>query len=162
MGNLMSPESIENAHRMLIDDFYSAFQRRDAAKMAASYHRGATFRDPVFELSGAKIGKMWTMLCARGKDLRIEYTNVSADADRGGADWQAWYLFKATGRPVHNVIRAQFAFKEGLIAEHVDQFGFWRWSAQALGPVGSLLGWTPLLHAKVRRQALRALEDFGG
>lgn len=156
----MSPEPIESAHRVLIDNFYSAFQRRDASPMAASYHPEATFRDPVFELKGAQIGKMWTMLCARGKDLRIEYNNVSADGDHGNADWQAWYSFKTTGRPVHNVIRARFTFRDGLIAEHVDQFGFWRWSSQALGPIGLLLGWTPLVRGKVRRQALRALEDF--
>lgn len=150
------------AHRQLVEDFYRAFQRHDAAAMAACYHAQATFRDPVFELRGARIGAMWTMLCARGKDLRVEYTNVHADENRGSADWQAWYTFKASGRPVHNVIRAGFAFSEGLIVEHVDRFGFWRWSAQALGPVGALLGWTAFLRAKVRHQALRALDEFRG
>ena len=36
----------------------------------------------------------------------------------------------------------------------------WRWSRQALGMAGVLLGWTPWLHGKVRRDAARALERF--
>ena len=147
-------------HRDLIVRFYSAFQKRDAATMAACYAPQATFRDPVFTLQGAQVGAMWRMLCARGTDLRIEFANVSAGESVGGADWQAWYAFSATGRQVHNAIHAAFRFADGLIVEHIDTFDFWRWSRQALGPAGVLLGWTPWLHGKVRRDAARALERF--
>ena len=34
----------------LLQDFYSAFQRRDAAAMAACYHPDVHFRDEVFDL----------------------------------------------------------------------------------------------------------------
>jgi hypothetical protein len=128
--------------------------------MAACYHADAKFRDPVFELDGERIGKMWTMLCSRGEDLRVEFSNVAADADRGSADWQAWYTFKSSGRPVHNIIHANFRFADGLFIEHIDDFDFWRWSRQALGPAGLLLGWTPFIPAKVRSEAARALERF--
>jgi len=114
----------------------------------------------VFSLQGAQVGAMWRMLCARGTDLRIEFANVSAGESVGGADWQAWYAFSATGRQVHNVIHAAFRFADGLIVEHIDTFDFWRWSRQALGMAGVLLGWTPWLHGKVRRDAARALERF--
>jgi ketosteroid isomerase-like protein len=144
----------------LIERFYRAFRQRDGVAMAACYHANASFRDPVFDLHGDRIGKMWIMLCSRGKDLRVEFANVSAEAETGCADWQAWYTFKSTGRPVHNVIHANFRFADGLIIEHIDDFGFWRWSRQALGPAGLLLGWTPLIHAKVRSEAARALEQF--
>ena len=103
---------------------------------------------------------MWKMLCSRGEDLRVEFSNVSADADRGSADWQAWYTFKSTGRPVHNIIHANFRFADGLIVEHIDDFNFWRWSRQALGPAGWLLGWSALIRAKVRSEAVRALGRF--
>ena len=92
--------------------------------MAACYHRRATFRDPVFELAGENIGAMWTMLCERGKDLRIEFDEVHAHDDHGSARWQAWYSFSGSGRAVHNIIRADFVFSEGLIVQHVDRFDF--------------------------------------
>jgi ketosteroid isomerase-like protein len=151
-----------DANRALIERFYRAFQQRDGAAMGACYHASAKFRDPVFELEGANVGKMWRMLCSRGADLRIEFANVDADTSSGAADWQAWYSFKSSGRPVHNVIHASFRFADGLIVEHVDEFDFWRWSRQALGPAGWLLGWSPMLRAKVRGEAARTLERFSG
>jgi ketosteroid isomerase-like protein len=149
-----------SANREVIERFYRAFLQRDAATMAACYHANATFTDPVFELRGARVGAMWKMLCARGADLRVEFTNVAADDSSGGADWQAWYTFSATGRAVHNIIHAHFRFADGLVVEHVDEFDFWRWSRQAFGPAGLLLGWTPLLRSKVQREAARALDRF--
>jgi ketosteroid isomerase-like protein len=149
-----------SANRELIERFYHAFQQRDAAIMAACYHANATFRDPVFELRGAHVGAMWKMLCARGAKLRVDFSSIAADDSNGSADWQAWYTFSATGRDVHNIIHAHFRFADGLIVEHVDDFDFWRWSRQALGPAGRLLGWTPLLRNRVRREAARMLDRF--
>ncbi|HVH33578.1 MAG TPA: nuclear transport factor 2 family protein, partial [Tahibacter sp.] len=64
-----------------IDLFYRAFQRRDGATMAACYTPDATFRDPVFALQGERVGAMWRMLCERGKDLRVEFSDVRADGE---------------------------------------------------------------------------------
>jgi len=144
----------------LIERFYRAFQQRDGDTMATCYDPNATFRDPVFSLTGAHIGAMWKMLCSRGADLRVEFDSVAADASTGSAHWQAWYTFSTTGRPVHNIVRARFRFAGSLIAEHVDEFDFWRWSRQALGPAGALLGWTPILRRKVQAQAARTLERY--
>ncbi|RMU63272.1 hypothetical protein ALP29_200285 [Pseudomonas syringae pv. avii] len=36
----------------------------------------------------------------------------------------------------------------------------WRWSRQALGAKGLLLGWTPLVRNAVRVQALKGLKAF--
>ena len=148
------------ANQDTINRFYRAFQERDGATMSACYAPDATFRDPVFELSGDRIGLMWRMLTERGKDLRVEFSNVVADENAGSADWQAWYSFSKTDRKVHNVIRARFRFQGGLIVDHVDDFDFWRWSRQALGPAGLLLGWTPMLRAKVRKQAADGLDAY--
>jgi ketosteroid isomerase-like protein len=148
------------ANRETIGRFYGAFQQRDGATMAACYRADATFRDPVFDLSGARVGAMWKMLCSRGVDLRVEFANVAADDSGGSADWQAWYVFSATGRQVHNIIQARFRLVDGMIVEHVDEFDFWRWSRQAMGPLGLLLGWTPWVRRKVRAQAAHALDRF--
>ena len=102
---------------------------------------------------------MWRMLCdatrAKGADVwRLEVSDIT---DRS-AHWEAHYRFSATGRMVHNIIDAEFGFDDyGLIVAHRDQFDFWRWSRQALGPVGWALGWSPWLRARVAAQARAAL-----
>ncbi len=140
---------------------YAAFAKRDGKDMAACYHDDASFSDPVFpDLHGGDIGRMWRMLCKGAEDLTIVASCVAKGDDAGTAQWEARYTFGATGRKVHNVIRAQFTFKDGLILAHRDQFSFWRWSSQALGFKGKLLGWTPIVKRKVRAQARRRLDAF--
>lgn len=147
----------------LIDTFYEAFARRDGEAMAACYHPDATFSDPVFvDLKGDEVGSMWKMLCERGKDLKIQHSGVWAEDERGGARWEAWYTFSATGRTVHNRIEARFTFADDKIHSHVDDFSFWRWSRQALGAPGLLLGWSPLVLGKVRNQARKGLRLYMG
>jgi ketosteroid isomerase-like protein len=146
----------ENAE--LIERFYAAFGARDGAAMAACYAPNAVFSDPVFgELRGEDPGRMWVMLTGRAQDLAITLESHSATDDTGEAHWLADYTFGATGRRVHNDVRARFVFRDGLIAEHHDAFSFYAWSRQALGPAGLLLGWTPILRGKVRGQALEGL-----
>lgn len=153
--------STDHPHSALLHRFYTAFQQRDAATMSACYAADVHFSDPVFpDLRGAAAGAMWSMLCARGKDLRIAYHDVRADESRGAVRWEAWYTFSGTGRPVHNLIDAEFMFRDGRIVRHVDRFDLWRWSRQALGATGLLLGWSPLVHGKVRAQAARALQAW--
>jgi ketosteroid isomerase-like protein len=150
-----------NANEETLKRFYTAFQERDAAGMAACYAPDVQFSDPVFtDLRGADAGAMWKMLCERGRDLRLEFRDVRADANTGSAHWEAWYTFSATGRKVHNIIDATFEFRNGAIVKHTDRFDLYRWSRQALGPAGVLLGWTPLLRNKVRAMAAKGLADY--
>lgn len=145
-----------------IERFYRAFAERDGDAMAACYTPDVRFSDPAFgELRGEEAGAMWRMLTGQAKDLRIELVEHEAsEADRGSARWKAWYTFSQTGRPVVNDVRARFVFRDGLIAEHDDSFSFYRWSSQALGPPGRLLGWTPIISGAVRRKARGSLERF--
>jgi hypothetical protein len=144
-----------------LTDFYQAFARRDAAPMRAAYAPDATFSDSAFVgLTGDEIGDMWTMLAERAKDFRLEFRDVKADDTRGSAHWEAWYLFQGN-RQVHNVIDATFTFDaQGRITTHLDHFEFWRWSRQALGLPGVLLGWTGFLQRAVQKNARKGLEDF--
>jgi len=145
----------------LLTDFYSAFQRRDAQAMAACYHPDAEFSDPAFPgLRHARVTSMWTMLCERGKDLELTFRDVQADDRTGRAHWDARYTFGATGRKVLNRIDAEFEFRDGKIVRHHDSFDFYAWSRQALGLMGLLLGWTPLLKNKVRAQARGTLAKY--
>ena len=154
----MQSTSHENAQ--LLERFYAAFAKRDAATMGACYAPDAMFEDPVFTLKGAAIGQMWHMLCTNAREFSVEFRDIAADDRSGRAHWEAHYLFSATGRKVHNIIDAEFQFREGLIVMHRDRFDFWRWSRQALGVPGLLLGWSPVLRNKVRAQAARNLAAF--
>lgn len=141
--------------------FYDAFARRDAEAMAACYADHVVFSDPVFpELVGERARGMWRMLCGRAKDLKVTYRVLRADAAAGEVAWDAWYEFSATRRKVHNSIVGRFELEGGRIVRHVDRFDFWRWSRQALGPTGLVLGWTPLVRRKVQAQAAAGLDAF--
>ena len=145
----------------LLSRFYSALQQQDAIGMHACYHREVHFHDPAFlTLHGDRARAMWSMLCENGKDLKVEFRDVAADDLRGSAHWEADYTFSAIGKPVHNVIDAQFEFRDGLIARHVDHFDFHRWAAQALGPVGRLLGGTSLFRCLFNRKASKLLDRY--
>lgn len=142
-----------------LERFYAAFQRLDGEAMQACYAPEARFDDEAFSLRGRdEIGAMWRMLCeavkAKGMaDWQLQYSTTDRTAH-----WEPTYRFSATGRMVHNIIDAEFAFDaNGLILTHRDRFDFWRWSRQALGAPGLLLGWSGLLRAKVRAQAAKNL-----
>jgi ketosteroid isomerase-like protein len=148
-------------HETVIRDFYAAFARRDAEAMGRCYHDEVFFSDPAFpHLRGEEARDMWRMLVSRAADLEIVLEEASADAEGGRARWTARYTFSKTGRRVVNRIDALFAFRDGRIVRHFDRFSFWRWSAQALGPLGSLLGWFAPVKWMVRRQAAAQLERF--
>jgi hypothetical protein len=146
-----------NDNQALIRKFYSAFQQRDFLTMQSCYHAEATFSDPVFQnLSSAEVKAMWQMLLTSSKDLRIEFSDVTDSS----AKWDAWYTFSRSGRPVHNIVKSSFTFRDGLILNQKDDFNFWRWSRQALGVSGLLLGWTPIVSNKVRATARKSLDKF--
>lgn len=145
----------------LLTRFYRGFTARDAEAMAACYAPDVEFSDPVFVgLRGPQAGAMWRMLCARATDLRVEFHEPVVTGDGGSVHWEAWYTYSATGRSVHNVIEGRFVLRNGLIAVHHDRFDLYRWSRQALGLKGILLGWAPPVQGAIRRQARTALDRF--
>ncbi len=148
-------------HAALIRAFYDSLARRDAAGMAACYHPDVVFSDPAFKnLQGDRARAMWAMLCARGHDLAIRYTDVQADDRHGSAHWEATYTFSQSGRLVHNSIDASFDFKDGMIIRHTDTFNLWRWASMALGPKGRFLGWLPPIQAAISKNAMSGLDAY--
>ncbi|WP_440073570.1 nuclear transport factor 2 family protein [Pseudomonas fragariae (ex Marin et al. 2024)] len=157
----MNYEEQSQANSALITRFYEAFAQLDAEAMSACYTYDVLFSDPAFgELRGAQVGDMWRMLTSRAKNFSVVFDQVRADDQTGSAHWVATYLFSQTGRTVVNDIQARFVFRDGRICEHRDHFDMWRWSRQALGLKGLLLGWTPLVRNAVRAQALKGLKTF--
>ena len=140
---------------------YKALGERDGEAMAACYAPYAKFTDPVFtDLKGPEVGAMWKMLCSRAQDLRVEVRDVKVREGLGEATWEARYSFAETNLPVRNVGQARFVFRDGLIAQHVDDWHFHKWASQALGTKGKALGWTKPFHDAVSRKARESLERF--
>lgn len=155
-----------NPNEALVVRFYEAFQKLDADAMGACYADDVVFSDPVFpHLEGDRARGMWKMLCHRSRAagpgaLEVTFRDVKADDQRGSAHWEARYPFSKTKRMVHNVIDAAFEFEGGKIRRHTDTFDLWRWSRMALGPLGLVLGWSPVVRGKVRREAASGLDKF--
>lgn len=147
--------------QQIIAKFYDSFQRCDWLGMQSCYDDSIVFSDPVFQnLRGGHAKAMWHMLASSAKDLKVTYSNVKANGERGSCDWEAWYSFSKTGRAVHNVIHAEFLFTNGKIIRHTDTFDLAKWSGMALGLPGKLLGWTPFLQNKIRATAGAGLTRF--
>lgn len=145
----------------LIHHFYTCFKNKDFKGMQACYADNAIFSDAVFKnLDAAQVRSMWEMLIKSGKDLRLEYNHVHTDEETGTAEWVAHYTFSATGKKVVNRIQASFVFENGKIVQHTDHFNFYKWSSQALGLPGILLGWTDFLKNKIRKRAAENLRLY--
>jgi len=151
----------ETANRALVQRFYDSFARGDAAGMNACYAPDVVFSDPVFgTLHGDRARAMWTMLCSGLVDFSLTYDIADVDDAMGHVHWIATYTYSATRRRVRNVVDATLTFRDGLIAQHDDRFDLWKWSAQALGPSGAVLGWTPFVRAKIAKMAAARLDAF--
>jgi hypothetical protein len=151
-----------NPNEALITKFYTAFANADAKTMAECYHPKVHFIDPAFGLlKEEQVPDMWKMLILKSKgNLKIEFSDIKADEFTGSARWIATYKFSKTNRNVINKIGAQFAFQDGLIIKHTDNFDVWKWSKQAFGVTGYLLGWTGFFQKKIQEQALLSLKKF--
>ncbi len=131
--------------------------------MSSCYHEQVHFSDPVFpDLAGESAKGMWKMLCSRSNDLRLEFKLGPAKENGIEVNWLASYTFTKTGRPVKNRVKSHLLVANGKIISHRDHFSFWRWSSQALGLAGIVLGWSPFLKSRVRREAARGLARFLG
>ncbi|MCH7771319.1 MAG: nuclear transport factor 2 family protein [Bacteroidetes bacterium] len=147
----------------IIEKFYLDFENLDAESIVECYHKEIVFEDPAFGvLKGEKAKNMWRMLCIsqKGKDFKIKTSNIEFENQKGKAHWEAFYIFSKTGRKVHNIINAEFEFKDGKIIKHFDQFNLYKWSRQALGFKGLLLGWTSFFKKKLNAQTNKLLSKF--
>jgi ketosteroid isomerase-like protein len=146
----------------LINKFYTAFQKLDYAAMNSCYSDAIVFSDPAFGLlRGNEAKYMWEMMCKNAKEFSLTYGNIiKLDEEYSTCDWVATYTFSKTGRKVVNRIRANMKFADGKIIEHSDAFSLHKWSAQALGFSGWLLGWNTFFQNKIKNTAKRNLLKF--
>ncbi|MEP6676251.1 MAG: nuclear transport factor 2 family protein, partial [Ferruginibacter sp.] len=153
---------VMHTNEEIINKFYTAFAKLDYQTMNSCYTDDIVFSDPVFGLlQGDEVRCMWEMLAKNAKDFSLTYGNIiHLDEEYSTCDWVATYTFSKTGRKVVNKIRANMKFDNGLIMEHSDAFSLHRWSVQALGFSGWLLGWNRFFQNKIKNQARRNLLKF--
>ncbi len=146
----------------LINKFYSSFQQLDYRGMNSCYSDDIVFFDPVFGfLRGDEVRSMWEMLCKNAKDFSLTYSNIKhLDDEYSTCEWVATYTFSKTGKKVVNRIKANMLFADGKIIEHSDAFSVHRWSSQALGFTGWLLGWNRFFQRKIQNGARKNLVNF--
>lgn len=151
-----------NNNQQIIERFYKAFQQLDYTTMQSCYSDDVLFNDPAFGLlQGADAKAMWEMLCKSAKDFSLSFSNIQLlDEEYATCNWVATYTFSKTGRKVVNNIKAHMRIVNGKIIEHTDQFDIWKWSRQALGLPGLLLGWSGYMKNKIRVSSHKSLEKF--
>jgi len=150
-----------NSNEELITRFYTCFKNKDYKGMQECYADEATFTDEAFvNLNARQVRAMWEMLLKSSKDMRLEFSEVQANDQKGKAKWVAHYTFSATGRPVVNRIQAEFEFRNGKIVKHRDHFDFYKWAKQSLGTPGLLLGWTGFMKRKIQARAASNLANY--
>jgi len=150
-----------NAKEQIMHRFYSAFQKLDYKTMQDSYHPDAVFSDPAFGLlDAAEVKSMWEMLCKRAIDFSLSFSEIKSEDEYGTCHWKAVYTFSITGRKVVNEIKAYMKFSDGKILEHSDAFSLHKWSRQALGWKGWLLGWSGFFQKKLQAKSRKNLHGF--
>ncbi|UMB54315.1 nuclear transport factor 2 family protein [Lutibacter sp. A64] len=149
-------------NKELIEKFYTSFSNGNASGMTECYHKGIQFQDPVFgKLKGDEAFKMWEMLLSKkSATTKISFSGIKTSENKGSVNWVANYVYGKNKRKVTNKVSANFKFKDGKIIEHIDTFNVWKWSKQALGTVGFLLGWTPFMKHKIQKITKKQLENF--
>lgn len=146
----------------IITQFYNAFAQLQATEMNKCYADDIVFFDPVFELlRGDEVRCMWDMLCRNAKDFFLTFSNIKDEGDNYyTCDWIATYTFSANGRKVVNNVRANMKIENGKIIEHSDAFSLHKWTAQALGFSGWLLGWNSLYQRQIKNKAKSRLLEY--
>lgn len=149
-------------NKQVIQKFYSAFAEGDAETMISCYNDDIIFTDPAFgTLKGINAKAMWKMLLSNKKSqAQVSFNNIDANGDSGTAQWTAKYNYGPKSRTVTNQVHAHFEFKNGKISKHTDNFNLWKWTQQALGLSGYLLGWSNFMKNKIQAETGKKLNAY--
>jgi ketosteroid isomerase-like protein len=144
----------------LLQTFYIALANRDVKTMLSCYHENVIYHDVGFGLQkGKDAKKVWLYLMRKGdENVVITFSNIVANETNGEANWIAKYTFN--NRKIENHISVTFQFKDGKIIYHKDDYSLFKWSQQAFGLVGYLVGWSPIFHWFIRWQMRRLLLNY--
>lgn len=150
------------SNKDLITKFYESFATGDIESMIDCYHDDIVFQDPAFgTLKGEMAKNMWRMLLSRRTEsTKITYEDIQETAEGGTAHWVASYIYGPKKRKVVNHVFAKIVISEGKIIVHTDAFDMWKWTKQALGLSGYLLGWSSFLKGKIQHKLNTMLNKY--
>ena len=113
------------------------------------------------ELNGDSVKKMWEMLLSnKDAQFKLTFSDIHEKNNFVYAKWQASYYYGPHKRFVVNSVNAKFKFSENKIILHEDQFNLWKWSKQAIGLPGVILGWSNFFKSKLQTEANKKLNKF--
>ena len=150
-----------NIQEDVAQQFYTAFAKKDYLELARFYHNDLSFTDPAFgTLSRSETLAMWEMLFTSADDLDINFKLLTSGDNFVVVEWRANYSFGSKKRFVKNIIKAKLLIEDDLIIRHIDSFNLYRWSRQAMGIAGWLIGWTGFFRRKLQKQTRSRLASF--
>lgn len=146
-----------------LQKFSQHLSNLDADALVQLYHNDVIFEDPAFgRIKGERVKDMWRLLLGRKVETKLEINviDVQSDGLTGTASWEAKYLFNVTGRKVHNKITSTFELMDGLIIKQDDKFDLYKWSKQAMGMTGTIVGWTKFFQHNLQGKTEYMLDNF--
>ncbi|SCY07660.1 SnoaL-like domain-containing protein [Nonlabens sp. Hel1_33_55] len=147
--------------KTLLTQFYKGLKNANASNMTALYKDNSHFKDPVFgDLHGEHAISMWHMLFSKNNQVKISYKIIEATPTYGKVQWTANYLNGSNKRPVTNHVTANFKLADGEIVNHVDSFNLSKWSRQALGVSGLLMGWSSFMKNQIQKKTNSLLDHY--
>lgn len=147
-------------HLQLLQTFFTAFAKKDLNTMLDCYHENVIYDDVGFgKQKGENAKTVWRFLIKKvDANAQITFSNIQVSKDKGQANWVTKYTFNQ--QKITNKITSTFYFQDGKIIYHKDNYSLWKWSQQAYGFIGYLIGWSPIFHWLVRWQMQRILQHY--
>lgn len=144
--------SLREYNYQILLTFFTAFAKKDLNTMLDCYHKNVIYDDVGFgQQKGEKAKAVWRFLIQNvGENAVISFSDIQTFNNTGYANWTTTYPFGK--RIITNNIKATFHFKDGKIIFHKDEYSLWKWSQQAFGIIGYLIGWSPIFRWLIRWQ----------
>lgn len=154
----------QRSPRVLVQDYFEAFQKGDWKTMSRSYASNATFKDPIFPkgLKGSQIGAAWGDITQNLRP-KVTFSNIEVHGDLVTAKWSAKYPLKLPvfgTNQIDNDITATFRIKDGKIVEHIEHFDMNEYIQEATGLRGLSFLVRPLVRNRIRAGALENMASF--
>ena len=141
----------------LVKQFYHALDKGDYKSVIDLYHAKAIYRDELFDLQGLEIHALWYRATRPEMNFSAKLESIREEGDVIKTDWEIGYTLDVIKRRIKLKEIGTFKFEDDKIIEHTDEYDFWSWCTQVLGPIGRVFGWSNWLKSRARYQARKSV-----